>query len=370
MRRLRQTQGAFQEILRCLPAQSQSVRNTPSQGNNGKVNVEVVAVTELYSGKRVAVLGGNGMLGSYVVDLLAASGAIVTVVDLAECPYRETPKDAVEAILDCSVPHSWRHEEFDIVINCAAKVTGITYNERHHADMALANAGLATAPLQACIEAKVSRYVYVSTACVYPADADVPTEEFWGWRGWPEPTNYGYGLAKRFGEQLCMVAKDEHPWFNPLVLRPSNLYSQREHFDDENAHVIPRTIRRVLSGENPIVMRGTGMAMRSFLHARDAAYGLLLAAATNYSGILNLPAGANHECSIAALVKHICAAAKLFPIVQFSNEGADGYQRRLSSRTLLQQTLAADGLAWQPETSLADGLKETVEACKRWMNEH
>lgn len=336
------------------------------------MNTEKLA--ELYAGKRVDVLGGNGMLGSYLVDLLVDAGAQVMIADIQ---YRKYPKKEVaEYELDCSCANELDRlispsfcTQPDFVINCAAKVTGIVYNERHHAEMALANAGLASEPLKACLNARVSRYVYVSSACVYPAEADIPTYEHCGWGGTPEPTNYGYGLAKRFGEQLCVLAKEEHPWFKPLVLRPSNMYSPREQFDDENAHVIPRIIRRILSGEDPIVMRGTGTAKRSFLHAKDAALGLLLAAATPYSGILNLPADESSECSIKELANHICAAAQLFPTIEFSGNGSDGYQRRLSSKTLLDTVLATDGLAWKPEISLAEGLSETVEACRKWMNE-
>ena len=329
---------------------------------------------ELYADKRVVVLGGNGMLGSYVVDLLAEAGSVIAIADIQ---YRKNSKDVSAYELDCSsedelerlISPSLFCTQPDVVINCAAKVTGIVYNERHHAEMCLANAELAVAPLKACLNANVSRYVYVSSACVYPAEADIPTEEHWGWNGNPEPTNYGYGLAKRFGEQCCMLAAAEHPWFKPLVLRPSNMYSPRDKFDDENAHVIPRTIRRILSHENPLLMRGTGSVRRSFLHARDAAEGLLLAAATDHVGILNLPAAGRDECSIDGLIAMILGITKEYPRVEFTGQGADGYRQRLSCAKELNRVLKNAGMAWHPETDLQDGLVEVVESCRKWMND-
>lgn len=333
------------------------------------VSIHVMeTLRQFYAGKSVAVLGGNGMLGSYVVDLLSECGAMAHIYDTQPWPWPTPPPANCRQFTpaDCSKVSVFTD---DIVINCAAKVTGITWNENHHADMAMANAGLAVAPLKACLDSKTARYVYLSTACVYPAEADVPTEEHWGWKGTPEPTNYGYGIAKRFGEQLCMLARDEHPWFKPLVLRPSNMYSPRENFGDPNAHVIPRTIYRILSGESPLRMRGTGTAMRSFLHARDAAYGVLRAAMTNHTGILNLPATHDHEVSIASLVMHIQSAVGTQVPVVFTGIGADGYQRRLSSAELLDRVLNEQGMrgGWKPATSLGEGLKETVEGCKSWM---
>lgn len=325
-------------------------------------------IHQFYSGKHVAVLGGNGMLGSYIVDLLVEAGATVIVQDINPCHYRPTPPNVEEDLSDVThgfgggtVAHGW----FDLIINCAAKVTGIVWNEKHHCDMALANIGLTVGPLKECIDFRFERYVYLSSACVYPAEADVPTEEHWGWVGDPEPTNYGYGFAKRAGEKLCMLAHEEHPWFKPLVLRPSNMYSPRENWDDPNAHVIPRTIARVLSGENPIVMRGTGKALRSFLHAREAAEGVLLAAMTDHVGILNLPAAAP-GISIYNLASMICDVADSNAVVRFSGEGSDGYPRRLSSNAELDSVLANHGLSWTPKTSLRSGLTETIQGCKNW----
>lgn len=321
-----------------------------------------------YEGKSVAILGGSGMLGSYIADILLECNAKVENYDIEENKWSNPSFSIVDCGDKAELTEWISVDKLDIVINCAAKVTGIVYNERHHATMALENARLAVAPLMACLELDIARYVYVSSACVYPAESEVPTEEFWGWRGSPEPTNYGYGLAKRFGEQLCMLAKDEYPWFQPLVLRPSNMYSPRENFDDENAHVIPRVVRRILDGEDPLMMRGTGSVRRSFLHAKDAARGLLLATMTNHSGILNLPAAARDECTISGLVEMVLSAARQHTAVVFTGKGADGYPQRFSSHKELNRILRDAGLEWHHEISLDAGLKEVVDTCKEHLS--
>ena len=159
-------------------------------------------------------------LGSYVCEELVKAGCEVTVIDNLSSGKAEwlpddvtfinldlvtdSPQFLLGHIDDCSP---------DVIINLAAKVTGITYNEKHHYNMAQANTMLATIPLAAALECRVPRYVYTSSACVYPPDAMIPTPEFQGWLGDPEPTNQGYGEAKRHGEKLCMMAADEHDWF-------------------------------------------------------------------------------------------------------------------------------------------------------------
>lgn len=91
-------------------------------------------------------------------------------------------------------------ENKDLVINLAAKAYGMEYSRVHNGEMLVDNLLCTLVPLQAAITNGVKRYVIVSSSCVYPDDAPVPTPELGVFTGLPESVNEGYGWAKRIQE--------------------------------------------------------------------------------------------------------------------------------------------------------------------------
>ncbi len=298
------------------------------------------------------------MVGHYLCKKLVGSGAQVDVIDKVSGEVPGVNYHQIDIVEYPGVVERCVSELMpDCAINLAAKVTGITFNENHHYTMASENALLSMIPLKACARMDC-RYVFTSTACVYPPNAPIPTIEESAEQLEPESTNQGYGWAKLYSEWLHEWARQENPNFRPLVLRPSNMYSPREHFADPDAHVIPRLAYRLLSGETPMVVRGTGKARRSFLHARDAADGIVAAAETDYCGTLNLAASEDTEISIEDLLGVLCRLTDRYPDVQWDSSADDGYPRRLSSTERFNSVCD-----WRPRIALEDGLREVVEGC-------
>jgi GDP-L-fucose synthase len=157
--------------------------------------------------KRVLVTGGARFIGSYLVKLLAEQQPDVHVADNLERGRLENLQSRWDDITfiqgDLRDPAICREvtANQDVVMNLAAKVTGIEYNRYHHGDMFTSNILINTNVLEAARLNGVKRYLTVSTACIYPLDVKVPTPESEGGLGWPEPTNEGYGWAKRMAEQ-------------------------------------------------------------------------------------------------------------------------------------------------------------------------
>src|SRR3989344_3040234 len=92
----------------------------------------------------------------------------------------------------------------DIVMNLAAKVGGIEYNRTHQATMLRDNLLIGTVVLEAARKNNVERFLVISSACVYPRECSFPTPESEGFLDEPEPTNGGYGWAKRMSDKLGM----------------------------------------------------------------------------------------------------------------------------------------------------------------------
>jgi len=171
-------------------------------------------MSSFWKNKKILVTGGTGFIGSHVVDRLIALEANVRVFDRIS-PQKEKPdfvSDDVEFIHgDCTdAEASYRVcKGMDVVMNLAAHVGGIEYNYLHQATMLRDNVAVALSMIEAARRANVERFLVVSSACVYPHDAKVPTPETEGMRGEPEPTNSGYGWAKRYAELLgTMYAKE------------------------------------------------------------------------------------------------------------------------------------------------------------------
>lgn len=310
--------------------------------------------------RKVCVTGGAGFVGSYLTELLVEDGAEVTVADTLErgsLSRIDSVKDSVRLVTaDLSTPQGADEatKGQEVVLNLAAKVTGIEYNRFHHADMFSSNMRLATEVMESSARNGVGRLLVVSTACIYPHDARVPTPEQEGDRGTPEPTNEGYGWAKRMSESLGRYYHQEGA-MEVAICRPFNMYGPRDHWDEATSHVIPALIKRILDGEDPVVVWGSGNQTRAFLHARDGAMGMKLIAETaNTPEPINI--GHDYEVSIRRLGEMILEATGSDSTMQFDTSKPDGYPRRSADVALLREVTG-----WVPDTPLEQGLKEMIE---------
>src|SRR6266581_7495664 len=228
------------------------------------------AQNSFWEGKRVLVTGGAGFIGSHLVEALSQSNAELSVVDSFENgsqSYIESALGNVELIkgdlrdfdrcLDAC-------KDVEIVLNLAAKVAGVAYNSKHPADMFRTNLKIGMNMLEAARLCEVERFLNVSSACVYRRDSPVPTTEDEAFVGDPEPSNLGYGWAKRVLELQARLYSQEYG-MQVVNVRPFNSYGPRDHFDVEAGHVIPSLIKKITDGNNPLIVWGDGSQTRSFI---------------------------------------------------------------------------------------------------------
>ena len=320
--------------------------------------------TDFWKGKKVLVTGGAGFIGSHVVEKLVGLGADVTVLDNLQnssLKNLEKVKDKYEFIKgDCTDPatanKACRGQE--VVMNLAARVGGIEYNRTHQATMLGDNLLIGTVVLEAAKNNNVKRFLVVSSACVYPRNCAVPTPESEGFMDEPEPTNGGYGWAKRMSEKLGMYYTEEFG-MNIAIVRPYNAYGPRDHFDPETSHVIPALIKRAIDGEDPIKVWGSGNQTRAFLYVEDLVEGMLLAV-EKYPKSDPINLGTNEEISIIDLVKKILEITGINAKIEFDTSKPDGSPRRNSDNTK-----AEDKLGFLAKTNIDEGLKRTISWYKQ-----
>jgi nucleoside-diphosphate-sugar epimerase len=313
-----------------------------------------------WKSKKVLVTGGAGFIGSHLVDQLVEIGASVTVIDNLErgkLAYLGKSLDKIKFVkadlLDMTTCNNVV-KGMDVVMNLAAKVTGIEYNRYHHGDMFTTNMTIASNVIEAARKNRVKRFLCVSTACIYPHDAKVPTSESEGDRGGPEPTNEGYGWAKRMAEKQAMYYAREYD-MEIAIARPFNAYGPRDHYDEGTSHVIPALIKRVLDGNDPVVVWGTGNQSRAFLHAEDFARGLILVT-EKYAVGDPVNIGHDNEITMRQLVELILQITDKNPKVVFDTSKPDGYPRRAADPTKLKNVTGG----FIPSIPLEQGIKEMI----------
>ncbi|MFZ2025193.1 MAG: NAD-dependent epimerase/dehydratase family protein [Microgenomates group bacterium] len=313
-----------------------------------------------FEGKKVLVTGGTGFIGSHLVEKLLERGAVVTVFDKmtgGKIKFISHLKDKVQFIQgDCTnlMDAQKACKSQDIVMNLAAHVGGIEYNRFHQATMLRDNLLIASTMLEAARVTNVERFLVVSSACIYPSDAVIPTSETEGYKNEPEPTNGGYGWAKRVAEKLGFYYAQEFKMKIGIV-RPYNAYGPRDQFDPASSHVIPALIKRVVDGENPVIVWGSGKQTRAFLFVDDLVEGMMKAV-ENYPVPDPINLGTDEEITIKELVEKIVKFSGVKTRIIFDTTKPDGSLRRNSDNTK-----AKEKIHFMASTSFDDGLKKTID---------
>lgn len=308
---------------------------------------------DFFGGRRVVVTGGRGFLGRWVVRQLLASGAEVSA--LGRSDYDLTEQAAVRALYADLRPH--------LVVHCAGAVGGIGANVANPGRYLYENAQMGLSVLEEGRRAGLEKLVLISTTCAYPEGAPMPLREETLWDGPPTGATGPYGMAKR----LLHAAVESYArqyGVQGVVLLPANLYGPEDHFDPEQSHVVPGLIRRyveaVESGAQRVVNWGSGTPTREFLHVRDAARGIALAAA-HHADPAPVNLGSGVETPIRALTERIAALTGFAGEVAWDTARPDGVLRRV-----LDTRRARAGFGFEAQVDLAAGLAETVA----WFREH
>ena len=228
--------------------------------------------------------------------------------------------------------------DYETIFDCASPTQGIGSNDFHD-----------TAAIPIHLTRHAKHFVYCSSSCVYPDWADIPTKEADGFMGQPEEANRGYGWAKRVGELAC-----KYSGIPCTVVRPSNIYGPSYDWSKPHKHVIPSLITRMLAGENPLVVWGSGHQSRSFMYEEDCAK--LIVALSKYEGTFNL---GGDEMKIGHLAKIIAELIGFKGDIVFDTSKPEGPLRKCQDTNALGRVLGS-----VISTPLEEGLRQTIAAAR------
>ncbi len=302
-----------------------------------------------WKNQRVMVTGGEGFLGSHVVEKLRMAGCADLVV-VRHRDYDLTQSEDVERL--------FREHRVDVLLHLAGLVGGIGANKARPADFFLQNLLMNTLTLHHAWQAGVKKVVASGAGCGYPEHAPLPLKETSFWDGFPQVESAPYSLAKRMLHVQSMAYWAQYH-FPMVVAVPGNIYGPYDNFDLENAHVVPALVRKfataVDQGLDRLVVWGSGAPTRDFVYAGDVAEGILRAAEVyDRSELVNLATG--RETSIREVVTALTEISGFQGEVVWDASRPDGQSRRV-----FDVSRAEADMKWGARTSLRAGLAATMD---------
>ncbi|KKP36079.1 MAG: GDP-fucose synthetase [candidate division TM6 bacterium GW2011_GWF2_32_72] len=297
---------------------------------------------------KIYVAGHNGLVGSAIVRLLRSKGFnnLVTKSSL-ELDLRNQK----------AVDEFFAQERPDFVFLAAAKVGGIKANAEYPAEFIYDNIMINTNVIHESYKYGVKRLLFLGSSCIYPRDSIQPIKEEYLMTGPLEPTNDAYAIAKIAGLRMCKAYNQQYGT-HFISCMPTNLYGPNDNFDLETSHVLPALIAKFTKAKEEnvtgVVVWGTGKPMREFLFVDDLADACFYLMQT-YNGFDPINIGTGEEISIAELALMIKDLVGYKGDIFFDDQHPDGAPRKLLDVSKINQ------LGWTAQTSLKDGLKQTIE---------
>jgi GDP-D-mannose 3', 5'-epimerase len=306
--------------------------------------------------RRVLVTGAGGFIGHHLTAYLKRRGYWVRGVDLKLPEFEPSPADEF-LLLDLRRPENTllACEGIADVYNLAANMGGIGFIERFKAVIMHDNVLINMHMLEAAREAQVERYLYTSSACVYPgyrqrvADVTPLREE----DAYPADPEDGYGWEKLFSERQCRHYTEEYG-LETRVVRFHNIFGPLGTFEGGREKSPAAICRKVAlaADRDEIEVWGDGEQTRSYCYIDDCVEGIYRLMQSAHREPLNL--GQDRMITINQLVDIVAATADKQIGKRYDLTAPQGVRGRNSDNTRLREVLG-----WEPEVSLEEGLRRT-----------
>jgi GDP-L-fucose synthase len=296
----------------------------------------------------ILVTGSTGFLGKSVVRNLKNKNLEFLTTSLSSGIDLRNYNEVKKIFETCKPAH---------VINCAAYVGGIQFGYKHSAELFKNNMLMTINILEACKEFDVVRLVNPISNCAYPAKATLFKEdEFWD--GPLHESVQVYGYARKASWVGAWAYQKQYD-LDVINLILSNMYGPHDHFEEERSHALGALIMKIVNahrcGVDEVVVWGTGLPVREWLHVDDGAEALVRSLDIDkYSDPINVGVGKGISIlDMAQLIKnHVGYKGEL----KLDPSKPDGAPYKT-----VDGTRGAQLLSWAPTTPFHIGIKETID---------
>jgi len=295
---------------------------------------------------KIYIAGHNGMVGSACWRALEAKG-YKNIIGYSSKELDLRDQTAVYDILEKEKP--------DAIIDAAAKVGGILANSTYPYEFLMDNMLIQNNLIKAAHELDISKFIFLGSSCIYPKMAPQPLKEEYLLTGPLEETNQWYAIAKISGVKIIEALRKQYNR-DYVSLMPTNLYGPGDNYDLKTSHVLPAMLRKFHEAKennhSDVVLWGTGLPKREFLHVDDLANAVVYALENKLDrSLYNI--GSAEEVSIKDLASLIKNIVGFKGEIIWDETKPDGTPRKLLD------SIKINKLGWNSRINLHNGV-ETV----------
>lgn len=311
---------------------------------------------------RILITGGGGFVGSHLARYLYQQGNFVRTADIK---YDDYIQDycTEKLILDLRIKENCLKatKNIDKVYNLAANMGGIGFITAVGAEVMHDNTLINTFMLETSRQNGIKRYLFTSSACVYPTyrQTDPKVKGLREEDAYPaDPDNF-YGWEKLYTEKMC-EAYQRDCGMDIRILRYHNIYGPEGTYKGGREKSPAALCRKVAEATDPgtIEIWGDGKQTRSYCYVDDAVRGTVALMESDYAKPLNI--GSDRLVTINNLADMIIQISGKKISKTYNLTAAQGVRGRNADLTLVKKVLS-----WQPQITLEDGLSRTY----KWIKE-
>lgn len=306
---------------------------------------------------RILVTGAGGFIGHHLVSYLKRRQHWVRGVDIKRPEFSASDADEFQLLdlrdrQNCASATS----NIDEVYALAADMGGMGFISFNQAQILYSNALISFHTLEAARANGVKRYLYASSACVYPEYKQTETEvvPLKEEDAYPAQPQDSYGWEKLITERLCTHYREDYG-IQTRIVRFHNIFGPLGTWEGGREKAPAAVCRKVavakLGGNPEVEIWGDGLQTRSFCYIEDCITGIHKLMGSDYTEPLNL--GQDRMVTIDNLVDIVAGIAGV-QVRKKHIPGPQGVRGRNSDNTRLRKVLG-----WEPQISLEEGLART-----------
>ena len=310
---------------------------------------------------RILVAGGGGFIGSHLARELYRQGDFVRIADVKFDDYIQEKNCNEKLQLDLRTLENCMTatKDIDCVYSLAANMGGIGFITEVGGEVMHDNILINTHMLEASRQNKVKRYLFSSSACVYPTfrQTDPKIEGLKEEDAYPaDPDNF-YGWEKLYAEKMCEAYQRDYE-MDIRVLRYHNIYGPEGTYKGGREKSPAALCRKVAQATDPgtITIWGDGEQTRSYCYIDDAVKGTVMLMESDYDQPINI--GSDRLVTINELTDIITEISGKTITKTYDLSAPQGVRGRNADITLARKVLG-----WEPKVNLEEGLSNTY----RWI---